>query len=425
MDGGGRGRRSGAGEQPHAPRRGTATAGARDRPCRKSAPWRPRYARIRATGPAPDAAASPAPRTQSGAPPAKNAGSGRIAPAGKPRRLSDRRVEPPRRRRVVGVDRPEPHQQRGDGAFRGAGGAVLDLQRDAEAALGQDRHEDRLGAGLDRHAAPIAAISSEQARPSPATSSGCASIAATSRRAAASRAGPRPRGSAIRAIAQASPCTVVAKFGAEQPSMPQPGLSAPHISSKAARTARCTGWSISTYSGPPPSRRFSVEEPRVLARAVVVQLAGRLARRAQPVPLRRRRRAPAGRSAGRPRRDPELGQPARHPLDVHRRALVRGAGERQLLGAEARRRRRSRPAAAPAASCRTTAAGSPPRGRPRRRRSRRWRRRSPRGRGGAIRRRSPRQTSTMRHRVSHRRTPPPDPRPVSHAGGGTRAGSAT
>ena len=106
----------------------------------------------------------------------------------------------------------------------GAGGAVLDLQRDAEAALGQDRDEDRLGPGLDRDAPSIAAISSEQARPSPATSSGCATIAATSRRAAASRAGPSPRGSAMRAIARARPRTVVAKFGAEQPSMPQPGL---------------------------------------------------------------------------------------------------------------------------------------------------------------------------------------------------------
>ena len=150
--------------------------------------------------------------------------------------------------------------------------------------------------------------------------------------------------------------------------MPQPGLSAPHISSKAARTARCTGWSISTYSGAAAEAAVQREEARVLARAVVVQLAGR----ARP---RRAAGARSGGVVGHLRAaaqvglaEPEVGQPAPPPA---RRASRRpGARRRRAPAARCRgrRRRRSRPAAAPAASCRTSAAGSPPRGRPRRRR---------------------------------------------------------
>ena len=91
---------------------------------------------------------------------------------------------------------------------------------------------------------PIARISSVQDRPSPATISGWLRIASTSRR----MAWPRRSvpGLANRAIARASPSTVQAQFGAEQPSMPKPGLSSSVTSSKAALTARWTGWSGST-----------------------------------------------------------------------------------------------------------------------------------------------------------------------------------
>ena len=79
----------------------------------------------------------------------------------------------------------------------------------------------------------------------------------------------------MRAIARARPWTVVAKFGAEQPSMPQPGAGASHISSKAVRTARCTGWSTSTYSVPPPSRAFSVRKPACLPEQLLWSWLGR------------------------------------------------------------------------------------------------------------------------------------------------------
>ena len=57
--------------------------------------------------------------------------------------------------------------------------------------------------------------------------------------------------------------------------MPQPGAGASHISSKAVRTARCTGWSTSTYSAPPPSRRFSVRKPACLPEQLLCSWLGR------------------------------------------------------------------------------------------------------------------------------------------------------
>jgi hypothetical protein len=84
----------------------------------------------------------------------------------------------------------------------------------------QDRHEDRLGPGLDRHPA-MARISSVQARPSPATSLGVGAIAS---RSAPSPGRGRASPSAARpgkgAIAPRQPGSEVAKFGAEQPSIP-------------------------------------------------------------------------------------------------------------------------------------------------------------------------------------------------------------
>ena len=96
-----------------------------------------------------------------------------------------------------------------------------------------------------RPAARISAISSVQARPSPATSSGWATIASRRRTIAAPRA-PDPSAAAKAAMARASPASVQAKLGAEHPSTAKPGEVSPVTSSKAARTARCTGWVGST-----------------------------------------------------------------------------------------------------------------------------------------------------------------------------------
>jgi hypothetical protein len=47
-------------------------------------------------------------------------------------------------------------------------------------------------------------------------------------------------------MARASARSEEAKFGAEQPSTPQPAVGSSVTSSQAAWMARCTGWSIST-----------------------------------------------------------------------------------------------------------------------------------------------------------------------------------
>jgi len=66
----------------------------------------------------------------------------------------------------------------------------------------------------------IARISSVQARVSPATISGYAPIARVSCAAAVERVSLRVWADAKNAMARARPCNVLAKFGAEQPSMP-------------------------------------------------------------------------------------------------------------------------------------------------------------------------------------------------------------
>ena len=90
---------------------------------------------------------------------------------------------------------------------------------------GQDRDVDRLGAGLDRDARRPSPPSA-RCRPGPRRRP-AADAPPSPRRAAA----PPPRGPARGRAGRPSapspapgPCTVVAKFGAEQPSMPQPGL---------------------------------------------------------------------------------------------------------------------------------------------------------------------------------------------------------
>ena len=123
-------------------------------------------------------------------------------------------------------------------AFRRARRTVRDLQRDARcraragsrrrtpsapvlSATGSVAARISIGAG-----AAFAGHQHRDGRSSPATSRAAALLA---------RIAPRARAPAKNAIARAMPCIVVAKFGAEQPSMPKPGLASPVTSSKASQ----------------------------------------------------------------------------------------------------------------------------------------------------------------------------------------------
>ena len=91
---------------------------------------------------------------------------------------------------------------------------------------------------------PIARISLVQARVSPATISGWAAMAWVRRAAALERVSLRVWADAKNAMDRARPCNVLAKFGAEQPSMPYIGDISWVVSSNAALQACCTGWSM-------------------------------------------------------------------------------------------------------------------------------------------------------------------------------------
>ena len=200
----------------------------------------------------------------------------------------------------------------------------------------QDRGEDRLGAGLDRDRAAHrrhqlgagAALAGDQQRmrdhrldQPPRRASRAPARGRAGRPSAPSRA--RGRAPSWRSSAPSSR------------RCPSRGSSAPHISSKAARTARCTGWSISTYSGPPPSRRFSVRKPACLPEQLLCSWHGGAALVAQPVRARRASSGTCGpqRRSGSPR--PRSASQRATRVDVHRRARVRGAGERELLAGQA------------------------------------------------------------------------------------------
>ena len=301
----------------------------------------------------------------------------------------DRRVQPPRRRRVVGGDRAEPDEQRGDRAFARRGWRrPRSSARRRGPRSGRIATIDRLGAGLDRDRA---AHRRHQLRAGPALA-GDEQRMRDHRRDQPPRRAPRApaRGRAGRPCAPSPARGRAPWWRSSAPSSrrcPSRGSSAPHISSKAARTARCTGWSISTYSGPPPRWRFEHQEARVLARAVVVQLAGRLAGRAQPAALGRvvghlRPAAQVGLA------EPEVGEPARHP---RRRASPRPGARRRRAPAARRRGPSPAPLSRSGSACsilqdergRITASGSPQAARIAAAR----RRRPPRGRGGATRRR--------------------------------------
>ena len=123
---------------------------------------------------------------------------------------------------------PNPDEQGGDGAFSlRRVRAIDDLQRHAPGpARGRIATKNPSAPVLSATGSRQARISSVQARPSPATSAGWATIACHSLLAAAWRGRPlRASADAKKAIARAIPCKAdVAKFGAEQPSIPKPGL---------------------------------------------------------------------------------------------------------------------------------------------------------------------------------------------------------
>jgi hypothetical protein len=147
--------------------------------------------------------------------------------------------------------------------------------------------------------------------------------------------------------------------------MAKRGLVSPVTSSKAARTAFCTGWSDSTYSAP---RRGAGQrqEPGMLARAVVVHLPRR------GVPAGQSRFAACGivghlRPAAQRRLPSDRSASQRVTRSVWIAApLCDAQAEREVLGRQARRpsRRRFPQAAAPASSCRPTAGRSPAPGSP-------------------------------------------------------------
>jgi hypothetical protein len=89
-------------------------------------------------------------------------------------------------------------------------------------------------------------------------------MARASRAIALCRARWPSRAAANFAIPRASPPRLIAKFGAEQPSTPQPATVSPVTSSVAARIATCNGWSISTYSGPAFRCWTTVRNPECL-----------------------------------------------------------------------------------------------------------------------------------------------------------------
>jgi hypothetical protein len=174
----------------------------------------------------------------------------------------------------------------------------------------------------------MARISSVQARPSPATSSGWAAIARVSRCIAfRARRGLRGRWQFRHRARQ--PPSVIAKFGAEQPSTPQPATVSPVTSSVAARIAFCSGWSISTYSGPAfrcwsrsGSRNACPSSCCATGRAFVALIS-----RSRSVAVIGFMRAAAQIGLARPRSASQR-RPCRHAA----RALMAGAGQRQMRG---------------------------------------------------------------------------------------------
>ena len=236
--------------------------------------------------------------------------------------------------------------------------------------LGQDRRRTPPSAPvLIAARPPHARISRVQARPSPATSSGCAIIACTQPRRRRGRARRTGRVGAGKATPSRGPARA-AWWRSSAPSSRR-CRSRGWSRRSPPRTPRgprcCTGCVGSTYSGPPPrcapasgSRRACPSSCCAPGRGCVAGADQRVARRRCRAALRAAAQVVVA--------EAQVVEPA---VDrgrcASRRPVVRGAGQRQLLGVAGprRRRRRFRPAAAPGSSCTTSAAGSPCRRRPR------------------------------------------------------------
>ena len=127
---------------------------------------------------------------------------------------------------------------------------------------------------------------------------------------------------------------MVAKFGAEQPSMPQPGLAASaHLLEGGADGLLHRVVDLDVL-GPAAEVAVEGEKARVLARAVVVELAGGEAGRAQTVALGGVV-GDLGAAAEVGLGQPQVGEPGGDAGDVHLGAVVGGAGEGEALGREA------------------------------------------------------------------------------------------
>ena len=239
-------------------------------------------------------------------------------------------MHPPPRRGVGGVERAEPDQDRSDRGLRGAGGAVGDLQRDAEALPRQDRHEHALRPGLERRAA---ARRLHELRAGPALAGDQGGVErhrlaqADHRPAAAVRV---PRGGEARHRAGER---VERRGEVRRRAAVHRPVGARHPGRVLERLAHGALHGVVDLHvlGAAAEAPVERQEPRMLARAVVVQLARRRSRADQRV---------AGvvgighvRAAAQVGLGPALvGEPRGGELGVHRRALVRGAGQRDAAG---------------------------------------------------------------------------------------------
>lgn len=154
---------------------------------------------------------------------------------------------------------------------------------------------------------------------------------------------------------RASPLIDIAKLGAEQPSMPTRRSLARHLfrwqpGSRAATDGRSRH--IRTRLQMARHR----QKARMFARAVVVQLARRLVADDQPVAFVTVVRARASRSLLIPLAKAQIRQPFPRHSDMQRRALMAGAGQRQMGRGQPHRigGTGTPPAAAPGSSSRTT-----------------------------------------------------------------------